>query len=559
MANPAEAPAAATTMAGKKRELPAEDTVTPTARGNDGQGSSDNCNIYVSKSMLSSSREWGSLLKQRQEEGAQTSTALSNNHPTTTPIIHIHKRTHDDDNNNNDDCDVRSNLSTSTSSSYGTSSEDYDDHTDDEEETRLAQKLVQAAFSKRLCSNTTERLFRSAAATASLTATTETSSLRTANSAEPIAKRARLLRQTQNPRTQPLASLEECSKHMNTVSEILSLKAAFKTQSEPTLLSIIQKNDSALSQEKQRTKQDTASGSNKANDLGMKPQEYFLHLLETHGLPTTTYPALSSPKVHGSDAPFFQPLTPECIAAYDGSLATAARNADLEKLRALLASQQQVKAATTRTATEGESESGAANSSSSSSQQEQQKTAAATTLNWRDHVPRNKFGESIVHTAARRGTSHVMRFLLEEAQMTPAVCCDSGRTPLHDACWTCRDPTHLPSQEEEEEEGSQNPRQQKQQQQDVPAQLIAALPDLLYLTDRRGFPPLAYVPPNQWAAWRRFLDGYFNKKDDSINDDNDNTTSSSASPPSAADQKPRRHPLQPVRLAGSFVGTSPTK
>ena len=60
MANPVKAPAATTTMAGMKRELPAEDTVTPTARGNDGQGSSDNGNIYVSKSML--------------EEGAQTST-----------------------------------------------------------------------------------------------------------------------------------------------------------------------------------------------------------------------------------------------------------------------------------------------------------------------------------------------------------------------------------------------------------------------------------------------------------------------------------------------------
>jgi len=547
MANhPAEAPATTTTMAGKKRELPAEDTVAPTARGNDGQGSSDNNNSYVSKSMLSPSREWDSLLKQRQEEGVQTSTALSNNHPTTTPIIHIHKRTHDDD--DNDDCDVRSNLS--TSSSYGTSSEDYDDHFDDEEETRLAKKLVQAVFSKRLCSNTTERLFRSAAATASLTATTETSSLRTAISAEPIAKRARLSLQTQNPRTQPLASLEECSKHMNTVSEIVSLKAAFKTQSEPTLLSIIQQNDSAFSQEKQKTKQDTESGSNKANDLGMKPQEYFLHLLETHGLPTKTYPSLSPPKVLGSDAPFFQPLTPESIAAYDGSLAAAARNADLEKLRALLASQQQRKAA--HTAEEGESESGAPNSRSSFSQQ--QKT---TTLHWRDHVPRNKFGESIVHTAARRGTSHVMRFLLEEAQMTPAVCCDSGRTPLHDACWTCRDPTHLRSQQQQQQQdSSQNPWLQKQQQQDVPAQLIAALPDLLYLTDRRGFPPLAYVPPNQWAAWRRFLDGYFNKNDDSINDDD---TTSSASPTCAEDQKPQRHPLQPTRLTDSFVGTSPTK
>ncbi|GAX21582.1 hypothetical protein FisN_29Hh014 [Fistulifera solaris] len=93
----------------------------------------------------------------------------------------------------------------------------------------------------------------------------------------------------------------------------------------------------------------------------------------------------------------------------------------------------------------------------------------------------NKFGESVVHTAARRGSYDVLRCLVQEAKISIRVCCDSGRNPLHDSCWT------------------------GQPQFDCVRLLLQEEPSLLVTMDKRGFTPLEYVPRDAYPLWTRFL------------------------------------------------------
>ena len=92
----------------------------------------------------------------------------------------------------------------------------------------------------------------------------------------------------------------------------------------------------------------------------------------------------------------------------------------------------------------------------------------------------NKFGESIVHAACRRGDSLMLRALLA-AGASVQVCDDFGRTPLHDACWTpspCFDAIRI---------------------------LLDEDPWLLCVQDCRGSTPLGYVRKAHWAVWNGFL------------------------------------------------------
>ena len=93
----------------------------------------------------------------------------------------------------------------------------------------------------------------------------------------------------------------------------------------------------------------------------------------------------------------------------------------------------------------------------------------------------NKFGDSIVHTACRRGYLEIVQFLLKEAELSCKVCCDFGRTSLHDACWTSS-PNFS-----------------------VIDELLDACPDLLYTKDKRGFTPLDYARPAQYGDWCKYL------------------------------------------------------
>jgi hypothetical protein len=93
----------------------------------------------------------------------------------------------------------------------------------------------------------------------------------------------------------------------------------------------------------------------------------------------------------------------------------------------------------------------------------------------------NKFQESIVHTVARHGYTDLLMYLHSEAGVSLRVCCDGGRNPLHDACWT-----GIPNFE-------------------VINLIMSDSPDLLYIMDKRNNSPLDYIPKNAYGAWNEWL------------------------------------------------------
>ena len=93
----------------------------------------------------------------------------------------------------------------------------------------------------------------------------------------------------------------------------------------------------------------------------------------------------------------------------------------------------------------------------------------------------NKFGESLIHMACRRGFVDVVRFLVDEAGVSVRVRDDFGRTALHDACWTSE-----PNEE-------------------LVEYLIRQCPELLLMSDKRGSAPFEYVRREHWGRWQRFL------------------------------------------------------
>lgn len=93
----------------------------------------------------------------------------------------------------------------------------------------------------------------------------------------------------------------------------------------------------------------------------------------------------------------------------------------------------------------------------------------------------NRFKESIVHTAARRGHYEVLEYLSKHAGVSLRVCCDTGRTPLHEAAWSTTPNFRLVTL------------------------LLQDCPDLLGVVDSRQFAPLDYVPRSAFSAWNQFL------------------------------------------------------
>uniref|UniRef100_A0A7S1VHP3 Uncharacterized protein n=1 Tax=Grammatophora oceanica TaxID=210454 RepID=A0A7S1VHP3_9STRA len=93
----------------------------------------------------------------------------------------------------------------------------------------------------------------------------------------------------------------------------------------------------------------------------------------------------------------------------------------------------------------------------------------------------NKFGESVLHSAARRSLHKTLHFLIHECNVDVRVHDDYGRTPMHDCCWTT------------------SPNLQ------VAKVLLEAWPDMLYICDMRGFTPLQYVRKEYYPEWTEFL------------------------------------------------------
>jgi ankyrin repeat protein len=177
----------------------------------------------------------------------------------------------------------------------------------------------------------------------------------------------------------------------------------------------------------------TTSTTAASNKNSTKPDDYLRSLLAQHGMSTKTFSALEI------KADFFLKVTAESVEAYDMQVVKAVRTQDVTTLRQLLQSGRSLQCG-------------------------------------------NKFGESIVHTACRKGSLQVLQFLLQEANVSCRVICDYGRTPLHDACWTSDSPNF--------------------QLMDL---LLTACPDLLHVKDARGFLPLAYVRKEHWDDWCRYL------------------------------------------------------
>ena len=94
----------------------------------------------------------------------------------------------------------------------------------------------------------------------------------------------------------------------------------------------------------------------------------------------------------------------------------------------------------------------------------------------------NKFGESLLHIACRRGYDHIVRYLIEKADVNVWVRDDFGRTPCHDACWTAKPNLEL---------------------MDL---LVTKCPEMLLMSDKRGSTPLDYVRRDNWDIWRKFLE-----------------------------------------------------
>ena len=137
-------------------------------------------------------------------------------------------------------------------------------------------------------------------------------------------------------------------------------------------------------------------------------------------------------------ADFFQAPTEEEIAAYDHEAITAIRTQNMDTLKQFHAQGRPLKCS-------------------------------------------NKFGESLLHMACRKGMLEVTTYLVKDANVPFAVCDDYGRSPLHDACWA-----HTTNFE-------------------LVDLILTECPDLLYIQDKRGNTPLSYLKQNKWAAWNKYL------------------------------------------------------
>ena len=169
-----------------------------------------------------------------------------------------------------------------------------------------------------------------------------------------------------------------------------------------------------------------------ANCISTDPQVHLKMLLEQQGIAYKTYPALQLEN-------FFLKMGEVNVAGYDMPKAAAVRTNDVNALREMLHQGQTLQVC-------------------------------------------NRFGESIINNACRRGSLDIMRFLLKEAAVSLKVVDDYGRTALHDACWT-----HTPCF-------------------NLVKLLLEHCPDLLLIQDKRGSTPLQYVRRQNWREWCQFLE-----------------------------------------------------
>lgn len=158
------------------------------------------------------------------------------------------------------------------------------------------------------------------------------------------------------------------------------------------------------------------------------------------GFQPITRPTLElAPLLKGEgETPFIPPKTEDELADYSVDVVTATREEDLPKLKTILSQGRSLSCS-------------------------------------------NRYGESLLHMACRRGFFPVVSFLTQEANCSIRITDDCGRTPLHDALWN------------------------KNCQYEIVDLLIRKDPSLLLMCDKHGHTPFQYARREHWELWKRFL------------------------------------------------------
>jgi len=93
----------------------------------------------------------------------------------------------------------------------------------------------------------------------------------------------------------------------------------------------------------------------------------------------------------------------------------------------------------------------------------------------------NRFGESLLHMACRRGFTNIGNYLLNDAKLSVRISDDCGRNPFHDICWNPKASTEI-------------------------AKTILQIDSTLLLVgDKRGHTPFDYARREHWKIWRDLL------------------------------------------------------
>jgi len=173
----------------------------------------------------------------------------------------------------------------------------------------------------------------------------------------------------------------------------------------------------------------------KPNDCdGLDPDSYLRMLIEAQ-----TGQIVEARKASSLPESFFSAFTDEQVASYDNAIVSAVRENAFDDVRKMHS-------------------------------------------NGRDLSCCNRFGESLLHMACRRGYIDMVSFLTGEAKGDIRIKDDCGRTPFHDACWN-----HTPVLE-----------------------ILDGLiekdgPCLFLVADKRGSTPFQYARREHWSLWRNFL------------------------------------------------------
>jgi ankyrin repeat protein len=162
------------------------------------------------------------------------------------------------------------------------------------------------------------------------------------------------------------------------------------------------------------------------------PNEFIAQLVQAeYGLSLKVKPAAELKN-------FFRAVTEEQVVAYTTELVSVARNNDVSGLRSM--------------------------------------SSSGNSLNCS-----NRFGESLLHLACRRGFEDMVDLLTEQPNVSVRIADDGGRNPLHDTCWNPSPQLHI-------------------------CKVIMEIdPTLFFISDSRGFTPFDYARPEHWSTWKQFL------------------------------------------------------